>query len=437
MVQLRWARPQRLLELLMLLPALLASIRGYHYTLQLGPGSWQATDWYVRFGFGLVRRGVFGDLLHAVASHFQPFSINGFAYVLTLVAIWGVSLFLVSRTRQASPLTRLVLAWSPVFYPTFYLWDPQAGGRKDVLSLLFLVAFLLADSLSSRLQAFARQLLVCVVLPIFVLSHEAVFFFCMPFVLFWQLFVASGLDWFGRFGWLQCRALLKSLLPCVPAGLALALAFFYARPSVAQVEDICRSWMSIEPSLSCARLPAALEALAGLEASAVNGSTYFQRIVHAYAQGEIVNQWIGMFVFGLIFLLFGVVPATRRARPKRVFSLGQCALSLLVLAGVVFAFNLPLYLLALDYGRWASVSLTLLLLFAVGDARALSSCSALCSGSMGAAWFVPGRDWIVRAMQVVLLAVAWRYSLHHCCLEFWLEDPLPNRVSVLVPQLFQ
>ena len=128
-----------IVSFLMVLPACLSSARGYIYAKSLDANSIQATDWFISNDFGLTRRGFFGGALRLFSDQFRSFAINLFAFSISLIAAFIVSLVLAKYSRGVSATARLALAYSPAFFPAFCLWDLQGQGRKEALAFVFVV----------------------------------------------------------------------------------------------------------------------------------------------------------------------------------------------------------------------------------------------------------------------------------------------------------
>lgn len=174
------------LELLMVMPALLATIRGTRYFSSLDPNSWQSTDWLISYEAGPIRRGLAGMLLRRVADHFPHFSVISLSLFLTALVTWSVSLYIRKGTTGMPAPQRLALAYAPFMYPVFWLCDAQAGGRKDVLAIAVVLIVSASGELGKNIKKLTRYLLGWLVLPPLILMHESIFFwrchflFCQP-----------------------------------------------------------------------------------------------------------------------------------------------------------------------------------------------------------------------------------------------------------------
>lgn len=178
----------RLIDFLMVLPAIFASIRGARYFSTLGPGSWQSTDWLISYEAGPVRRGFAGYILREAAAHFPSLSVVKISFILTMLATLAASFYVAKRSSEISSLQRLALAWSPFMYPVFWLFDPQGGGRKEVLAIVIVLMMSLSAEAGGRTSKYFKLLVSLLLLPLLVLAHESIFFFVIPFFCYIILF---------------------------------------------------------------------------------------------------------------------------------------------------------------------------------------------------------------------------------------------------------
>ena len=354
----------------MALPALLAAAEGYISAKSLGPASWPATDWYISNDFGFTRRGLLGGALRAAANSFDWFDVNLLGFLLTMIAVFSVTTLLILKARNISLTAQLALALSPVFYQNFILWDPTAGGRKDSLAIIFVLIYLLLSSAKKPILKTASSLLILIILPLLTLAHEGIFFFCAPILIFTITvdWIKAGRDW--RKGGSELLPLAKSLSLFIPTLITLLIVLIHSTTSVDQAEEICKSWQIIYPELSCIPLPASLTSLTGTENYAEiggispfgGGSSSFDLIRGTYGRPMIYLEWIFMFSYAIALIGACFVPLVESSLREIPINVRYAVVSLVVgLCSVTAIFSAPLYLLAIDYGRWVSISLTLVL----------------------------------------------------------------------------
>ena len=429
---------RRIVSFIMAAPALLAALYGYIYFTDLSPAGWQATDWYISNDFGFTRRGLLGGSLRALAITFDWLSVNWLAYLLTIIAAFAVSVLLILKARTISLSAQLALAFSPVFYQNFILWDPAGGGRKDALAIIFVLIYLLLANAKQRYLNTISSILAALILPLLTLVHEAIFFFCAPILIFVMTinWINRSRDWSKGFSALLPLA--RSLSLFIPTLIALLAALVYSTPSVDQVESICRSWQIVYSDLSCIPLPAAFSSLAGTENyGEIGGNSSFDLIVASYRSPKIYAEWI--FTFGYVIALMAAcfVPLVESSISKTSPNVRYAIAALLAgLCGVTAIFNAPLYLLAIDYGRWLSVSLTLILATCLIYQKRIASAAVVLSSifplkvkwplsSMGSKW-----------LNLTLIFISCFTTLPHSTVwwnvKLWLFNPLLGRTKVLI-----
>ncbi len=428
---------RRIVSFIMAAPALLAALHGYIYFTDLSPASWQAADWYISNDFGFTRRGLLGGSLRAAATTFDWLSVNWFAYLLTIIAIFAVTVLLILKARTISLSAQLALAFSPVFYQNFILWDPAGGGRKDSLAIIFVLIYLMLANAKKRYLNTISTILVALTLPLLTLVHEAIFFFCAPILVFVMVinWINRNRDWSKVFSALLPLA--RSLCLFIPALIALLAAFFYSTPPVEQVEAICRSWQSVYSDLSCIPLPSALMALAGTENHGNSSSSYFDTIMASYGSPEIYVEWI--FTFGYVIALIAAcfVPLVESSISKTSTDIRYAIAALLAgLCGVTAIFNAPLYILAIDYGRWLSVSLTLILATCLIYQKHIASAAVILSSIFPSKGKWPLSRIGSRWLNLTLIFISCFTTLPHSAVwwnvKLWLFNPLLVRAKALI-----
>lgn len=425
--------PQRLLfAALLTLPAWWASqaISGYHKLL--GINSYQVTDWIISFGGGFLRRGLSGELLMLAQRLLGRFDLGAFALLLTALSVWAVALVVMVRAGRLPLAAGLALAFSPLLYPLFIYWDPNAVARKDVLAILFILGLLL---LARWRHAAAPRLLMLVSsigLPVLTLSHEALILFVLPADL---LILALVL-------WPRQRALgpllLRLGLVALPGLLAFAaVSLFGAYPSGERVQAMCASWQPLQPELICQPLPDPFLAL-------VDPQRFMREIPLAWA-----GQWRNYrrLVVALAYLLavfLVVLPLVLQSGDRQ----GRPLLALRYRSGLVGLIcllpTLPLYAISTDYGRWLSTSLSIaVLVLLLGQplwpaAAGLQDTASALPAAVPAEGSDLGRParpvgiWLDRAGLALTLAIAGFAYFKHCCTDDFL---LINQRSPLVQLL--
>jgi len=413
---------QLLLGALLVLPAWFASqaIVGYHKLL--GINSYQVTDWIISFGGGFLRRGLSGQLLQLAQRGLGRFDLGAFALLLTALSVWAVALAVLVRANRLPLAPGLALAFSPLLYPLFVYWDPNAVARKDVLAILFVLLLLLLARWRHSAMPALLMLVSAGGLPLLTLSHEALILFVLPADLLLLVLVL----------WPRHRALapllLRLALVALPGLLAFAaVSLFGAYPSAERVQAMCASWQPLQPELICQPLPDPFLAL-------VDPQRFMREIPLAWA-----GQWrnyrrLVVALAYLVALFLVVLPLVLQAGDRRGPGLGGLRRRSALVALICLLPTLPLYAISTDYGRWLSTTVSIaVLVLLLGE--------PLWPVPLEAAGVSPAPDlppavgralWLDRAALTFTLAIAAFAYFKHCCSDNFL---VVNQRSPLVQLL--
>lgn len=322
------------LVVIALLTARIAVLRVLH------PNGWTPGDWLINYNGGFVRRGLSGELILLASRglHLTPVLLGsllplGF-YGLIYYAVWR----LYSRSHRG--LWQIAALLSPATL-AFPILDATGSFRKETIFLAGL-GLLLVYLDREKVHDGVLSAYLAGVGAFSILCHEAT----LPYLVYFvgALLIATH-D--------PRRVLRVVFLPLL--GVAAALfAVLQHRGNAAIEQTICRSLGAVPP-IVCS----------GAIAYLANGSEIARADVVRYIH---VDHYFFYFplltALALIPLLAGVVRLTRR--PGAQFDVSVlAATTIAACAGTV-----PLFLYALDWGRWIYIhvfSLFLLLLFM--DAR--------------------------------------------------------------------
>lgn len=335
---------------------------------------WTIADWLISYAPGFVRRGLSGEALIYVsdAAAWPANQVVLWTFVL-LFALFVFLLLWILRRRQLNYwYFALCLSPGSVLF-TFY--NPSAVGRKEIL-IFVLFAIWVAMSAGVR-RGYVFNFVFGVAAAMATLMHEAFFFFTPYFVI--AAYVAAK----GAVDGSEWR---KSLLipACSAASLVCLLQFSG----------------SLNDSRLCSRL---LEL--GAPAKVCEGVLEYR----SAPPGEALERFIGDFD-GNVLQTIGLVSLVVLI-PLFLFlhaggAQGFSTLHLMALGLLALVFSFPLFVLAVDWGRWTSIHLVLLTV----------TCAVLLppSGSAPAparASFKP----LALAAGALVLASMLTWSLNYCC----------------------
>jgi hypothetical protein len=283
---------------------------------------WLVGDWLVHYQHGFVRRGLPGTIfvLAARASHVNPALLVWWFQVLVSTAFF--LLFLGAIRNKYLPLWFWTLLLSPATF-LFSVYEGSAvTGRKELLYFLVLAAFVVG----LQRGAFARKwALLCVGLAAFgsTLSHELFFFYTPYFV------GAAVLDRHKRPGGFTAAALV-----CASSLLAIVLLLF---SSPINANPMCTTLLGLGMSRDVCR------GVIGWPESDLT-HTFFATLRYASDQHYywVYPASVCLFVSPfVVYRLSGAAPSMNR--------------SLVLVVCVALLSSVPLFVLAVDWGRWVNI----------------------------------------------------------------------------------
>lgn len=351
-----------LLFLLYVIPFLTVLAIQLVYTLSWRPEdidfvrSYPATEWLINYKGGFLRRGLPGSILYMVLEvlHLSPQVLTVlFATMLFALLCW----YLFGAAHGMAP--RWLLLTAPLLgYPVYV---DYVLGRKDIFLFVLL-------ALSLRLamrwgEKWWSPPLVSLIMTIGLLSHESMVFFGLPglvlMILLKAFSSASGppLQLFVR----QARRWVWLLVPVL--GFACSVQ---NKGTLAQGQLILESVRSsLPPAARYLGHPGAI-AFIGVPIEAFISDAH-DALLRSHAG---IPTWL--LVIGLalsaVLLIAGVL--VRRSEATAVFFVMACGLQFVCMA--------PLFYLAMDHGRWISISLMTAFLLTVESTLPMRSFVALC-----------------------------------------------------------
>ena len=302
----------------------------------LHPNGWTPGDWLVNYEGGFVRRGLPGECLLQAAHllHLSPVLLGSLLplafYALLYVALWQL------YRRSSGDLWTFAALVSPATL-AFPILDPTGAFRKELILLLAL-ALLLLWLARGPVKDGPLIVFLTAVGSVAILSHEGL----LPYLVY-----LIGALWIGL-GDLR-RVIKVAVLP-VLATLATLLTVLHHRGNTAEEQAICSS-LGNAPPLVCS----------GSIAYLANGTDVARsdvlRNVHAYHY---------MVYYPLLAVLAALPLGAMAYRLVRDRKFAPALRIIAGTAAVAFLASLPLFLYAMDWGRWIYihvVSIFLLLLF--------------------------------------------------------------------------
>lgn len=403
-------------EALLMLPAIAATVNLLLFAVWKGAESWQATDWYISNEFGFVRRGLLGGLLRQISEQVSWLDINLFAFSITAMAVFAASVVTVSNSRDLPYLNRFAIMFSPAFYTFFILLETGGGGRKEALSILLILSYALSQRLKSCFGNLVGIVLLVIGLPVVTLIHESNFLFSAP-ILFFMLSIdfllESSFESLYRFRRESIMALIRKFLLLVPGCIAFFFAYLYSSPELSVVQSICASWQAILSDLGCNPLPAALGALASQDG-------YLERINFVFRKPNIYAQiaYSLLYVF-LIMNAFCCPIVQNFASGSSFLERSKIRFSVFFLAFIAFLSSLPLYIFAVDYGRWFSTTVTLVIIVCVVSRERIASAAILLPDGLFERRLALSPRLDPKLASLSIMFGSSIFTVPYCCVQFW------------------
>jgi hypothetical protein len=285
---------------------------------------WAIGDWMINYDTGPTRRGLAGAIIFYIGRVFDV-KLNWLVLGIQLLALISlIGLYLDTVRTKTLTFWYVVACFSPSFFLLFTYYDGMAVGRKEVL--LFLTFMFWLRVCIKNQQSTTTTLIFSAVYFCLTLVHEA-FFFYSPY------FFAAA--------WLIDGKPFKKLTFAIPLSsfIAAALTFVYFK--------------TVDPLDSCSQLLAlgALpEVCAGvLSAGPQDALLLTKRYFNQFDSIAFLNLCM---IFIIILLPVYLVIRSATVKTVRLSQWMLCNVCLI-------CFSLPLFLFAIDWGRWISMHVTL------------------------------------------------------------------------------
>ncbi|HIK24025.1 MAG TPA: hypothetical protein IGQ16_10275, partial [Thermosynechococcus sp. M3746_W2019_013] len=290
-----------------------------YYAIEIlnGGNNWKTGDWLINYSAGIVRRGLIGTFLLKVSDFGLP--LLWVTYV-TQVAIYALIFGLVLKLyyRKKRSLFWLLILFSPAFL-LFPFYDTQGGFRKEIIVFLIFAFFCLIYA-NKNVTPF-KLTFISLAYSLGALSHELTVF-TLPF--FFYLIYVSTKD-----GLITNRtAIAYSSILATASSVILIFAFFY-KGNEALAQAICQSLTT-----------------RNLDPNICKGSIDWLSEDTGTALRRVLSLLDYRSLFTPVFLWLALLPLsfTTWWNKER---------EILFVASIATIF--PLFLLAIDWGRWVHV----------------------------------------------------------------------------------
>ncbi len=356
--------------------ALMVLYTGWHgRELAANWDPWTIADWLVTYSGGFVRRGLSGELVLATSGALNtPANTVAWALFVLVFVTFCAAFAALLRIRRVT-FWFMTLCLSPAFL-LFTLYNPDTVGRKD--GLLLASVTLWALTVSRRPASLAQATMFAAIAFVLTLMHELYFFFTPYFVLLSYLV--------SRQRQMPERWWAAALVP-IGSGIALLLILVFST--------------SLSNPALCDRLVAA-----GAPATVCEGVLSYGHESIREAVQDVLGAATGPAAasFGTAFALMLLPPMLCLLISVRTIRTGYAGIAAIVGA---LLFSAPLFVLALDWGRWLAIHAALV--------------TIACATLLPLRDRLPYRPPLTRrtagalAVGVVVIALMFSWNVKHCC----------------------
>lgn len=353
--------------------------------------AWAVGDWLINYSAGFARRGLLGEIILRFSdfAHLRP----NVMVVSIQIFFWCAFaiLFLIRLFNKEITLYFFLLIFSPAFV-IFYIFDTAAIGRKEIiLMVLFLVWIFEIE----KYKYLPKKLLLVFSAVIFfsTLMHEMFFFYSPYFLFAWWL--KSSDD--------QQEQWVRASILVIFSFAAIALVIVFG--GSLRAPEICQRLIAYEQKVQiCEGILAAPE------------SPFFESVRLFFATLSPLK--LVSLVFSPVIPIFFVALFLCGVRSSR-----RSPLKIIIACLGLYAFSLPLFIVASDWGRFihlhfvlSTLAMTLLLSPLQPSIRNPLVGDLLNMGEILRANAKIGDSLVALICVFILTMPLWR--LKHCCVAY-------------------
>ncbi len=336
--------------------------------------NWVYTDWLIDYSSGFVRRGLSGVVVDLLSRFAHPRIIIGLlVWIIFSIFVFGYIRLLYRSINKLSPFLYAALLFLPCLIP-FYLYDHGTFGRKEIIGYLILLWHLFSiEAVINReseqpfkIIPYIKKLvpITLILIPAHLLSHESSFLLFVPIHL---LITISMMQLDTTIS--NKRKIVYVFLSYLPIVVVFFVVILFGNSSFEMAQSICRKWevLNAFTTESCNQeLPAALSALPKtLNHTIVNFLSFPRSRVYFWFTAFVIMT-LSTLYFGRITIRkmsSDYYPAETKDESRKIhskmFSMKYFILPLII--------TIPLYITAVDYGRWIAVSCINFIMLSLSD----------------------------------------------------------------------
>jgi len=301
-------------------------IRLYHFAQICHP--WIIGDWLINYSGGFVRRGLCGELMIWLSDVFniKVHFIVMLSQITIYLAMFVVFFLIIFRKKMT--IWFLLLLLSPATL-LFSIYDNGAIGRKEIFLFLLFGLYILCLN-KKKLKSYSFIFTFSFALMIITLFHEGIFFFTPYFI--GVTYLKSRID-------NEPLPLFKTIIVILGSFLAIIPLYLFGKEI--NGSEICISHVE-----------------KGLPPSICNGALFFPG---DFGIKDLLNYatTFNYFPSYFIALILGVIPFVLLIKFYKHPAINVKRFLLIFL--LLFLFSVPLFVVALDWGRWLNIHFTMLM----------------------------------------------------------------------------
>ena len=295
------------------------------YDNTISRDAWQYGEWLINYQHGFVRRGIVGEIIYLFSVIFKNnIQVSFFIILSSIILLYFFLNYYFIKNIKLNFINYFII-FSPLFYFLFIV-VAKIGIRKEIILYIFYLLYLI--QLSSENFVLKKNWKFILLFPLLLLNHEGSFFY-LPYLILPLFFIIKKNE---------LKKLVFQAFALVIISSLLEIFLYYNRGSLEHALVICQSLGQHAPDRCDTWGP--IQALIPYppvqEYSFADYKTYF---------GFLFYVFYGFFPL-FVFFKFASIK-------KNKFSINKKKYFLMLFAA--FMFSLPLFPLAQDWSRWASI----------------------------------------------------------------------------------
>jgi hypothetical protein len=305
------------------------------YQFTVDKYAYQYGDWLINYSNGFVRRGLGGEVIFYFSYLFNKnIQISYFVILIILLSIFYYKSFLYLSKINFNFYIKILIS-SPFLF-LFFTLNHKSGVRKEILLYIYII-FLLNSLCKENIKKVNWKYIFF--FPILLLVHEGLFFF-IPFVI---LIILSVIDKNNK------KKIFFQLIIFILLTFGFVLLIFLFKGDANSANVICTS----------------LKQYAYQNCASTGAISWLTAGVNIYTKQTLFFHDHDGYIYWLINIIYGFFPllliifSNNFAFNKKNYLLNflniEMSFLIIIFFIILILFVTPLFLLAIDWGRWLSI----------------------------------------------------------------------------------